>query len=128
MTIEKQNKGRANRKGKLTPKEKKFSKEYAKTLNGTQAVLASYDTKSTNVASAMAVENLAKPRIREEIARLLSDNDIELSEVLSIHKRNMVQGKHLPTSQKAVNDVYELLGLKDQQNTTKVNIAFVIEN
>jgi hypothetical protein len=57
----------------------------------------------------------------------MADIDIELKGVLSIHKRNLEQEKHLPTSQKAVNDYYELVGLKNQPDTTKVNVAFVIE-
>ena len=128
MTPEKQEKGRQNRADKLSAKQVAFTQEYAKTKNGTRAVIASgYNVKSAGVAGAIASENLAKPKIREAIAELLRENDIELAKVLAIHKRNLEQDKHLPTSQKAVNDYYELVGLKEQQDITKVNIAFVIE-
>jgi len=128
MTPEKQEKGRQSRADKLSAKQVAFAQEYAKTKNGTRSIMASgYNVKSAAVASAMANENLAKPKIREAIAELLRENDIELANVLAIHKRNLEQSKHLPTSQKAVNDYYELVGLKEQQDTNKVNIAFVIE-
>jgi len=128
MNKETQAKSQATRAATLSPKQKAFTKEYVKTKNGTKAIKAAgYDVKSDNVAGAIASENLQKPKIREEIARLLADADIELANVLSIHKRNLEQNKHFPTSQKAVNDYYELVGLKDQPDTAKVNIAFIIE-
>lgn len=128
MTNEDRAKGNKAKHAKLTAKQKAFAREYAKTKNGTQSALAAGYGTNEKGASAIAVENLAKPRIREEIARLLADNDIELQEVLRIHKRNLTQSKHLPTSQKAVNDYYELVGLKDQPDTTRVKIGFIIEN
>lgn len=128
MTADKR---KATRKGKtkknLTGKEKAFAKEYVKSNNGTQSVLKVYNTDNPNSASTIANENLLKPKVREEIARLLEEHGMDLSTVLNIHKRNMLQDKHVATSQKAVNDAYELLGLKDQPDTTKVNIAFIIE-
>lgn len=128
MTKDDRAKGTAQRGKRLTAKQRAFAKEYVKTNNGTKSVRsAGYEVANDKVAGAIAVENLAKPLIRQEIARLLEDNDIELSNVLAIHKRNLVQDKHLPTSQKAVNDYYELVGLKNQPETNKVNIAFVIE-
>lgn len=122
-------KGKAIRHSKtqLTEKERRFIKEYVKTGNGTRSVLAAgYDTNAKN-ASVVANANLKRLKIREEIARLMADNDIELHNVLKIHKRNLEQDKHLPTSQKAVNDYYELVGLKEQKNENSVNIAFVVE-
>ena len=127
MTKEARKRMLTDKNKKLTDKEKAFTKEYAKTLNGTQSALAVYDTVKNSVAGNIASDNLMKPHIREEIERLLANNDIELGNVLAIHKRNLEQDKHLPTSQKAVNDYYELIGLKSQPPTAKVNIAFVIE-
>lgn len=128
MTADKR---KATRKGKtkpkLTGKEKAFAKEYVKTNNGTQSALKVYNTDSPNTAGSIANENLLKPKIREEVARLLSKNGIEVDDIVSIHRRNLLQDTNLNVSQKAVNDAYELLGLKDQPDTTKVNIAFIIE-
>lgn len=111
----------------LTEKEKRFCKEYVKTGNGTQTALKVYDTNGEKSAGAIASENLAKPRIREEIAKLMRDNDVELSDVLNIHKRNMLQDEHLPTSQKAVSDFYDILGIKETKANTGVQIAFIVE-
>ncbi len=117
-----------NNKRLPTHKEKAFIKEYAKTLNGTQSALKVYDTNSANSASVIASDNLAKPRIRLEIERLLNDNGIQVDEVFSIHRRNMLQDKHLPTSQKAVDSFHELLGLKDTSKADNdVKVAFIIQ-
>ena len=119
-----------------TVKEKAFAKEYARTLNGTESALAVYDIKGDKsvdaqgykTASAIATENLAKPRVRAEIEMLLNENNIEVSEVFNIHRRNMLQDKHLPTSQKAVDSFHEMLGLKDTaRSDNSVKIAFIIE-
>lgn len=55
------------KKRKLTKKERGFVKDYVLTENGTQSVLKNYDAKNAKVASVIAVENLAKPRIQEAI-------------------------------------------------------------
>lgn len=114
---------------RATRKQKLFAEEYVKTKgNGTQSALAVYDTDSPRVAEAIASENLSKPIVRREIARILEDNGIALSSIFSIHKRNMLQDDHLPTSQKAVSDFYEILGMKSQDKpSNEVKIAFVIE-
>ena len=129
MTAKDRAKGTKAKHDKLTAKQKAFAKEYAKTNNGTQSALAAGYGNGTNAkgASVEATRNLANPKIRAEIAKLMADNDIELANVLAIHKRNLEQDKHLPTSQKAVNDYYELVGLKREQEQTAVQIAFVVE-
>lgn len=120
-------------KGKtLTPKEAKFTREYVKTLNGTKSALAVYDVKGTpaqraKTASVISAENLSKPRVKSEIERLMRENDVDINDVVSIHKRNMLQEKHLPTSQKAVDTFYTLLGMTDTEKKTNVNVAFIIE-
>jgi phage terminase small subunit len=52
---------------KLTTKQKRFADKYLETGNGTQSALASYDTTSPKTASVIAVENLAKPSVRDYI-------------------------------------------------------------
>ncbi len=119
---------KSNGKKVLTPKRKRFAKEYAKTLNGVQSALKAYDTTDSHVASEIAQENLRNPVVRAEVERLLANNDIKLPEILSIHKRNMLQTKHLPTSQKAVSDFYSILGLHNTEKpTSEIKIAFIIE-
>lgn len=55
---------------RLTTKQKAFANEYIKNGgNGTQAALKVYDAKNESVASAIAVENLGKPLIIEELVR-----------------------------------------------------------
>src|SRR3954469_24377968 len=64
---------KAKKEKRLSKKEKIFIKEYAEHGNGTRAVLAAYDTTDPKVAGAMAVENLAKPRIASRLADAIPD-------------------------------------------------------
>lgn len=120
---------RKTRKRNLTPKQKAFAHAYvANKLNGTEAALKTYQTTDTNVAASIASENLTKPKIKREIELLLAQNSIELPLILGIHRRNMIQEEHLPTSQKAVGEFYEILGLKaSDKPTNSVQVAFIIE-
>ncbi len=114
---------------KLSHKEKSFAKEFvANRGNGTQAVLATYDTDDEKSASVIAHQNLGKVKVRQEIEAIMSKNGIELDEIMSLHARNARQDKHLPTSQKAIGDFYDILGVKPtQSNDGSVKIAFIIE-
>lgn len=110
-----------------TPKMKKFAKKYAETQNGVKSALESYETDDPKVASQIAMDNLAKPIVRREILEIMMRSGIEIDDVVEIHKRNMNQDKHLPTSQKAVDSFYSLLGLSHQDKPTNdVKIAFII--
>ena len=58
---------------KLTKKQRGFVKDYIDTGNGTQAALKNYNIEGKNpegIASVIAVENLAKPSIKEAIQSL----------------------------------------------------------
>jgi hypothetical protein len=111
----------------ISPKEKIFIDTIIKTKNATKSALEAYDTTDENVAGSIGSENLQKPKIRAEIMRLLGDNDVKIEEIFSVHKRNMLQDKHLPTSQKAVGDFYDILGMKNQEAPSSSNkIAFFI--
>lgn len=85
---------------KPTKKEGDFAKEYAKTGNGTQAILKTYNTKDPKTASVMAVENLAKPRIQKLILsiadkipdELLVKKHLELLNVPKV-KRVYIKGE-----------------------------------
>lgn len=114
---------------RLSVKQQIFAEEFVKSRgNGTKSALAAYETTDPVVASSIATENLNKPLVRLEILHLLKQNQIDLGEILGIHRRNMLQEQHLPTSQKAVGDFYEILGLKSQDKpSNEVKIAFVIE-
>lgn len=55
----------------LTPKQRKFAKEFVKTGNGTEAARRAGYSKHT--ANEIASENLAKPSIQEFVASLAAD-------------------------------------------------------
>lgn len=71
----------------LTKKQKGFVKDYAKTGNGTQAVLKNYDTTDYATASVIAVENLEKPRIIKALAERLPDDLLEERHLELLNKR-----------------------------------------
>jgi len=124
---EMQKKSAITKGSKLSFKEQKFVETFVETKNATKSAKEAYGLSNDNVAGSMGSENLQKPKIRAEIMRLLSDNDVEIEEIFSVHKRNMLQDKHLPTSQKAVGDFYDILGMKNQEAPTSNNkIAFFI--
>lgn len=64
---------------KLTKKQKIFVKTFLETGVGSEAIRAAYDVapENTRLASVMAVENLAKPSIQEEIARRVTPDMVE---------------------------------------------------
>ena len=100
---------------KLSLKARRFAEEYVKTGNGTQSALKVYDTEKPEVANAIAVENLQKPSVSSYIEELLS-KAISDDELLALHVRNAKQTEHLPVSQKAIESLEEIKGIK------KVNV------
>ena len=117
-------------KGKiLTPKRKKFARLVVKTGSKTKAYRAAFDV-SPNTALSTIHEEASRtasiPQVKSEIERLFAEQDMKLSDVLTIHRRNMLQDSHLPTSQRAVTDYYELTGHRKAAAAPTVNVAFVI--
>lgn len=63
------------KKRRLTKKQRGFVNDYADKATGVQAALNNYDTKDYNTANVIAVENLQKPIIQEELAKLGFDSN-----------------------------------------------------
>ncbi len=62
-----------------TLKQQRFVKAYAANGgNATQAALSSYDTENNATARAIGSENLTKPIIRQELARVLKESGVTL--------------------------------------------------
>lgn len=70
---------------KLTPKQKEFVEEYAKTKNATKAALKAYDTTDYKTAQNIGSENLSKPIIRTITEQLFSLDKTE-QVVNNLHK------------------------------------------
>lgn len=113
---------------KLTPKQREFARKYVELGTATDAYRAAYDAENMAQPSVHteAARTLKIPSVSTEIERLFAAHGMEMSDVLSIHARNMRQEEHLPTSQRAVGDYYELTGMKKSAATPTVNVAFVI--
>lgn len=71
----------------LTKKEKDFAKEYAKTGNGVQSALKTYDTEDYSTAGVIAHDNLKKPKIQKEIKSIA--DQISDKELLKVHKEGL---------------------------------------
>lgn len=113
---------------RITQKQREFAKKYVELGNATEAYEHAYDAENMSrpAIHVEASRTLSKPLVHAEIERLCASAGMELSDVLTIHARNMHQSEHLPTSQRAVTDYYELMGMKKQADTARVSIAFVI--
>lgn len=108
---------------KLSPKQKLFCEEYAKTKNATQAAInAGYSEKTAKV---IGCENLTKPYIQEYINELYSvalGNAPEgtiatLEEIMEFHT-NVMRNKledaqaNITERQKSANSLYEMIHRK----------------
>ena len=115
----------------LTIKQRRFVRAIVEHGNGTRAVReAKYGRPdkalTLGTAGIIAHENLQKPNVKSAIERALSDADITTDIVLATHRRNMLQRKHLPTSQRAVETAEEMLGLKALSEAPRIAVAFNI--
>jgi len=75
------------KKRKLTLKQAKFTKEYLKKGNATEAAAKVYNVKNRNTANSIATENLAKPAIKEAIASAAEKLGISAEYVLGNFKK-----------------------------------------
>lgn len=106
------------KKKRLSYKEKGFAKDIADGKNGTQAILANYDTKDPKVASVMAVENLRKPRIQEELKKLGFDSDNAKSVVAEILNKPFAEDRD---RLKAAGMIFEVNGDYAPEKSITVN-------
>lgn len=108
--------------------EKAFPAAYVENgLNGTQAYLSVKPEVKEITASSEASKLLRKPSIREAISEAMITAGLTVEEAMKTHKRNMLQDKHFPTSQKAVEDVYQLAGMMDSEKNTSIQVGIIIE-
>lgn len=115
-------------KASLTPKRKRFARKYIELGNASEAYAQSYDAEgmSRPAIHTEAKRALQSPAVVSEVARLMALSDFHLSDVTEIHRRNMEQDKHLPTSQRAVETYYQLEGIMAKAEAPKLSVAFVI--
>lgn len=100
---------------KLTKKEKGFAKDYIDTGNGTQSVLKNYDTKSENVAGAIASQNLRKLKILdfiEEHAEVAESKIFQLSQKAKSEMVSFVASK----------DIMDRAGFKPVEKSVNLNL------
>ena len=121
---------------KLSPKQKIFCEEYAKTKNATQsAINAGY---SKHTAKEMGYENLTKPHIQEYLNELYAEalgNAPEgtiatLEEIMEFHT-NVMRNKLDDTSaniterQKSANSLYEMLSNRNDNEDSESGVIIM---
>ena len=115
------------KKLKAITRAKKYAKKYIETGgNQTEAYKGINPTVTRKTAQVEGSKELLKPITQLEIRKLFEAEDLNLNNVLRIHKRNLNQSKQLGVSQSAVNDYYELTGVKRRDNEERTQIAIVI--
>lgn len=106
---------------------KKFAREYVKSGGKAKAsaIKAGYSEKGAGQA---ANQLLNTPEIQNEIGKVFERAGLSIDEVAEIHKRNMLQDKHLPTSQRAVTDYYDITGMSKRNDEKGMQVAFIISD
>lgn len=112
----------ATKKKKLTLKQAKFTKEYLKTGNATEAAAKAYDVKNRNTANSIATENLAKPAIKEAVMSAAEKLGINPEYVLGNYKRAIeITGKTYTKTVGQGENVAVLEDMVDSQAFIKSN-------
>ena len=70
----------------------------------------------------MAVENLNKPSIRQEILKRMEERGLNGDTIATIHKRNIKQSKNYAASNTALDMLYQLQEAYPIQKTLNANI------
>lgn len=110
------------KKRKLTLKQAKFTKEYLKRGNATEAAAKAYDVKNRNTANSIATENLAKPAIKEAIMSAAEKLGINPEYVLGNYKRAIeITGKTYTKTVGQGENVAVLEDMVDSQAFIKSN-------
>lgn len=119
-----------------TNKQKKFAREYIKTLNGTQSALKVYNTKDSHSAQLIGSENLSKPVIQREIVRLMEEKGLTDDLLLKKHYQGLDANKlsehgeieDMPTRYKYLELAYKLKGYTEAEKSNgNTQIAIIIE-
>lgn len=122
---------------KLTLKQKVFVEKTIETLNPTQAAREAYQLGSKggskteydmeNTAGSIAVENLQKPTIRQEILKRMEEVGLNVDTITSIHKRNIKQSKNYAASNTALDMLYNLAEAYPVQKSISLNLTANLE-
>ena len=112
------------KKPRLSLKQKIFVKETVRTLNPTEAARIAYNAKKDQTSRVIASENLAKPYLREAIEERLEEAGITDDLLFSEHKKVIIQSKHLPSKNGAIDMAYKLKGsyAPDKKQVSNLNI------
>ena len=96
---------------KVSIKEKVFTANYiANGMNGTKAVQDIKPAMSNAVAGVTATRLLKKASIQQSIEKVMQENGLNNDLVIQAHKENIIQKKHLPSRNQAIDMYYKIQG------------------
>lgn len=121
---------------KLSPKQKLFAQNYAKSKNATQAAIDAGYSKKT--AKSIGSENLTKPAIQEYLNELYSEaignapqgTIATLEEIMEFHT-NVMRNKlddasaNITERQKSANSLFEMLSNKNDTNDDESGVIIM---
>lgn len=109
----------------LTKKQRGFVNDYVELGNGTRAALKNYDTEDIDTASAIAVENLGKPLIQEELRKLGFDSNNAKRVISEILNNDDLEPKDRI---KAAENVFKVNGDYAAEKHINVNLEATVPN
>lgn len=118
---------------KLTLKQEKFVRITAKTLNPIEAVRQTYNLGAKkgkdkdNTASSIAVENMRKPAIKQELREVLAE-DIDSNKRSMLISRNATQSKNIPASNQALDMLNKIGGDYAPEKHINANVNITNNN
>jgi phage terminase small subunit len=121
---------------KLSPKQKLFAQNYAKSKNATQAAIDAGYSKKT--AKSIGSENLTKPDIQEYLNELYSEaignapqgTIATIEEIFAFHTsvmRGNEEGATITEKQRSANSLYEMLSEHKEENDNEGGVIILAE-
>ncbi len=114
---------------RLTAKQRHFARNYVETGVLSEAYKKSYDVSPTTKLQTIhseASRTATIPQVKTEIDRLFAAHGFSVSNAVDTHTQNILQRDNLPTSQRALETYYEMIGLKQKAEQPTINVAFMI--
>ena len=112
---------------RLTVKEKIrnkiFTTKYIENgMNGTKTIQDINPAMSSKVAGVTATRLLGKASIQASIEKVMEENGLSNDLVINAHKENIIQKKHLPSRNQAIEMYYKIKGAYKDNASSHLHI------
>ena len=114
---------------KIELKAQQFAKRYLENnMNGTKTAKELYKTKNDRIAENIASTNLSKPIFERSILKEMEKQGLTDEGLMTIHKRNLEQAEHLPSSNAALDMAYKLRGDYAPEKKQSISLNIDLNN